>query len=181
MLVAAAFLSAAGCSLVDHRAAPSELFGDFSMSEFGGIDGRQNIVYVRADGVALLVSAMPAAGRLSDQDLSRLKTLLTSRQFRQEVKGEVERKAKSPAPVCADQITTEETMGSLWMSRTAPCGTEAAPAPAFYEILSSLTPAMQGNFNGPVHTTEPQLRPVRLERLQLQDQSAYTITISAAG
>jgi hypothetical protein len=181
MLVAAAFLSASGCSLIDHWAAPSEPFGDFSMGEFGGIDGRQNIVYVRADGVALMVSPAPAAGRLSDQHLSRLKTLLTSRQFRQEVKREAERKAKSPAPVCADQITTEVTMGSLWMSRTAPCGTEATPTPAFEEIVSILTPAMHGNFDGPVHTTEPQLLPMRLERLRLQDQPAYAITINAAG
>ena len=144
MVMALAVLSVAGCSLLGPWAAPSEPFGDFSLGEFGGIDGRQNIVYVRADGVALLVSRMPAAGRLSGHDLSRLKTLLTSRQFRQEVKGEVERKAKSPAPVCADQITTEVTMGSLWMSRTAPCGTEAAPTPAFDEIVSILTPAMRG-------------------------------------
>jgi hypothetical protein len=41
--VAAAFLSAAGCSLVDHWAAPSEPFGDFSMGEFGGIDGRKTL------------------------------------------------------------------------------------------------------------------------------------------
>jgi hypothetical protein len=181
MLLALAFLSVAGCSLVGPWAAPSEPFGDFSLGEFGGIDGRQNIVYVRADGVALLVSPMPAAGKLSDQDLSRLRTLLTSRQFRQEVKREAERKAKSPAPVCADQITTEVAMGSLWMSRTAPCGTEAAPTPVFDEIVSILAPAMQGNFDGPVLTTEPQLLSMRLERLQLQDQPAYTITIDAAG
>jgi hypothetical protein len=43
MLVAAAFLSASGCSLIDHWAAPSEPFGDFSMGEFGGIDGRQTL------------------------------------------------------------------------------------------------------------------------------------------
>jgi hypothetical protein len=147
MVMALAVLSVAGCSLLGPRAAPSEPFGDFSLGEFGGIDGRQNIVYVRADGVSLLVSPMPAAGRLSDQDLSRLKTLLTSRQFRQEVKREAERKAESAAPVCADQITTEVTMGSLWMSRTAPCGTEATPTPAFDEIVSILTPAMQGNYN----------------------------------
>jgi len=181
MLVAVAFLAVAGCSLIGPLAAPSEPFGDFSLGEFGGIDGRQNILYVMADGVALLVSPTPAAGRLSDQDLSRLKTLLTSRQFRHEVKREAERKAKSPAPVCADQITTEVTMGRLWMSRTAPCGTKAAPTPAFDEIVSILSPAMQGNFDGPVDTTEPRLRPIRLERLQLQDQPAYTITIDAAG
>ena len=85
MLATAALLSAAGCSLVGPTAAPAEPFGDFVVGEFGGIDGRQNILHVRADGVALLISRAPAAGRLSDQKLSRLQTLLTSEQFREEV------------------------------------------------------------------------------------------------
>jgi hypothetical protein len=113
--------------------------------------------------------------------VSRLKTLLTSRQFRREVEREAERKAKSPAPVCTDQITTAVTMGSLWMSRTDPCGTQAAPAPAFEEIIGIVAPAMQGNFDGPVNTTEPRLLPMKLERLPVQDQPAYTIKIDAAG
>jgi hypothetical protein len=183
MLVAAAVLTVAGCSLVDTSAAPSEAFGDFSVAEFGGIDGRQIILYVRADGVALLISRMPAAGRLSDHDMSRLQTLLTSKQFRREVAREPERRANSPVPVpvCSDQITTEVTMGSLWMSRTGPCGTEASPAPAFEEIISIVAPAMRGDFNGPVDTAEPPLRPMRLVRLQAQDEPAYTIKIDAAG
>jgi hypothetical protein len=42
-------------------ATPSEPFSDFSVGEFGGIDGRQNILYVRAaDGVALLISRAPS-------------------------------------------------------------------------------------------------------------------------
>ena len=40
---------------------------------------------------------------------------------------------------------------------------------------------MQGNFDGPVDTAEPRLLPMRLERLQVQDQPAYTIKIDAAG
>jgi len=178
---AAVLLTVSGCSLVDPSAEPSEPFGAFSVGEFGGIDGRQNILYVRSDGVALAISRMPAAGQLSDQDLSRLETLLTSTEFRQEVAREAERKAKSPAPVCADQITTEVTMGSLWMSRTEPCGKEAAPAPVFAEIVSIVTPAMQGHFDRPVHTAEPQLRGMRLERLQVNDQPAYAIKIDARG
>lgn len=181
MFFAAVLLTVSGCSLVDPSAEPSEPFGAFSVGEFGGIDGRQNILYVRSDGVALAISRMPAAGQLSDQDLSRLETLLTSTEFRQEVAREAERKAKSPAPVCADQITTEVTMGSLWMSRTEPCGKEAAPAPVFAEIVSIVTPAMQGNFDRPVHTAEPQLRGMRLERLEVNDQPAYAIKIDAAG
>jgi hypothetical protein len=180
MLVAAALLTMTSCSLLSPSAAPSEPFQDFTVGEFGGIDGRQNILYVRTDGVALLISPTPAAGRLSDHDLSRLQILLTSRQFRQEVKREAQRKAKSPAPVCPDQITTEVTMGSLWMSHTDPCGTKALSTPAFDEIISIVAPAMQGNFDGPVENTEPRLRPLRLERLPLQDQPGYTITIDAA-
>jgi hypothetical protein len=182
VLVAAATLTVAGCSLIGPLAKPSEPFNDFSVGEFGGIDGRQNILYVRAaDGVALLISRAPAAGQLTDQSLSRLQELLTSEQFRQELRREAQRKSKAPAPVCSDQITTEVTMGSLAMSRTEPCGEKSEPTPAFDEILSIVAPAMQGNFDGPVDTTEPRLLPMRLERLQVQDQPAYRIRIDAAG
>ena len=79
MLITAVTLTAAGCSLIGPSATPSERFIDFSVAEFGGIDGRQNILYVRAaDGIALLISGAPAAGQLSDQAMSRLKALLTS-------------------------------------------------------------------------------------------------------
>lgn len=181
VLVTAATLTVAGCSLIGPLATPSEPFGDFSVGEFGGIDGRQNILYVSAaDGVALLISRAPAAGKLSHQSLGRLQELLTSEQFREEVTQEAQRKSKAPAPVCSDQITTEVTMGSLSMSRTEPCGKTFEPAPAFDEILSILAPAMQGNFDGPVDTSEPRLLAMRLERLQVQDQPAYTIKIDAA-
>jgi hypothetical protein len=182
VLVAATTLTVAACSLIDPLATPSEPFSDFSVGEFGGIDGRQNILYVRAaDGVALLISRAPAAGKLSDQSLSRLQEVLTSEQFREEVRREARRKSNAPAPVCSDQITTEVTMGSLSMTRTEPCGEKSGPTPAFDEILSIVAPAMQGNFDRPVDTTEPRLLPMRLERLQVQDQPAYTIRIDAAG
>ena len=109
----AAALAVAGCSLIGPSAVPSEPFSDFSVGEFGGIDGHQNVLYVRVDGVALLISRMPASGRLSEQALQRLQTLLTSRQFRQEVARAAQRKSQAPAPVCTDQITTEVTMGGL--------------------------------------------------------------------
>jgi hypothetical protein len=184
VLVAAATLTVAGCSLIGPLATPSEPFSDFSVGEFGGIDGRQNILYVRAaDGVALLISRAPSAGRLSDQSLSRLQELLTSEQFREEVTREAQRKSKAPAPapVCSDQITTEVTMGNLSMSRTVPCSEKSEPTPAFDEILSIVGPAMQGNFDEPVDTTQPRLRTMRLERLQVQDQLAYTIRIDGTG
>jgi hypothetical protein len=180
VLVTAATLTLTACSVDGPWATPSEPFSDFSVGEFGGIDGRQNILYVRAaDGVALLISRAPAAGQLSDQSLSRLQELLTSEQFREEVTRETRRKSK--APVCSDQITSEVTMGSLSMSRSEPCGEKSEPTPAFEEILSIVAPAMQGNFDGPVDTSEPRLLAMRLERLQIQDQPAYTIKIDAAG
>jgi hypothetical protein len=182
VLITAAVLTVTGCSLIGPpSASPSEPFSDFSVGESGGIDGRQNILYVRAtDGVALLISRAPAAGQLSDQSLSRLQELLTSKQFREEVTREAQRKSKAPEPVCSDQITTEVTMGSLSMSRTDPCGETSEPTPAFDEILGIVAPAMQGNFDGPVDSPEPGLLPMRLERLQVQDQPAYTIKIDAA-
>jgi hypothetical protein len=170
-----------GCSLVGPVAVPSEPFGDFVVGEFGGIDGRQNIVYVRADGVALLVSRQPSAGRLSVQTLSRLRTLLTSKQFQEEVAADVQRKKRPPMPGCADQITTEVTVGSLSMSRSDPCREKSEPTPAFDEITGILAPALRGNFDGPADTAEPRLFPMSLQRIQLQDRPAYTIKIDAAG
>jgi hypothetical protein len=181
VLVAAAALTAAGCSLTGPFAAPSEPFTDFTVGEFGGIDGRQNILHVRADGVALLIARVPAAGRLSDQKLGRLRTLLTSDQFRQEVIGEAQRKSSAPAPVCADQITTEVTMGSLSMSRTEPCGEESEPTPAFDEIMGIVAPALRGRFDGPVDKAEPRLLPIRVERIERRDQPGYTIKVDGAG
>jgi hypothetical protein len=181
MLMTAALLTVTGCSLVGPTATPAEPFGDFVVGESGGIDGRQNILQVRADGVALLISRVPGAGRLSDQKLSRLQTLLTSEQFRQEVIREARRKSTAPAPVCSDQITTEVTMGNLSMSRTEPCGEDSEPTPAFDEIVSIAAPALWGAFDGPVDTAEPRLHPLRLERIESQDQPAYTIKLDPTG
>jgi hypothetical protein len=181
VLITAAVLTVTGCSLVGPVAAPPEPFGDFSVGEFGGIDGRQNILYVSAaDGAALLISRAPAAGKLNDQSLSRLQELLTSEQFREEANQEAQRKSKASVPVCSDQITTEVTMGSISMSRTEPCGEKSEPTPVFDEILGIVAPAMQGNFDGPVDSAEPRLLPMRLERSPVQDQPAYTIRIDAA-
>lgn len=181
VLAAAAALTVAGCSLTGPLATPSEPFSDFTVGEFGGIDGRQNILHVRADGVALLVSRVPAAGRLSDQKLTRLRTLLTSEQFGKEVANAARHKPRTTEQVCSDLITNEVTMGNLSISRTEPCGQEPRPAPAFDEILSIVAPAMRGDFDGPVETAEPRLFPVRLERMKLQNHAGYMIKVDAAG
>jgi hypothetical protein len=179
MLLIAALLTVAGCSLLGPTAAPDEPFGDFVVGEFGGIDGRQNILRVRVDGVALLISGAPAAGRLNDQDLDQLRMLLTSEQFRKEV-SQTQRNPPTPQ-VCSDQITKQVIMGKLSMSKTEPCGEASEPTPAFDEIISIVTPAMRGNFDRPVDTAEPRLFPMRLERLERQDQPAYRIKIDEAG
>jgi hypothetical protein len=181
VLATAALLTVAGCSLVGPTAAPVEPFGDFTVGESGGIDGRQNILHVRADGVALLISRAPAAGRLSDQQLSRLQTLLTSEQFREEVARAAQEKSPTPELVCSDQITNEVTMGNLSMSRTEPCGDESGPTPAFDEIISIVAPALRGSFDGPVDTPEPCLVALRLERSGGQTQPGYWIEVDAAG
>jgi hypothetical protein len=181
VLIAASALAVAGCSLTGPLATPSEPFSDFTVGEFGGIDGRQNILHVRADGVALLISRVPAAGWLSDQRLSRLRTLLTSEQFGKEVANAAQRTPRTTEQVCSDLITNEVTMGNLSMSRAEPCDEESRPAPAFDEIVSIVAPAMRGTFDGPVETTEPRLFPVRLERMELQNQAAYMIKVDAAG
>jgi hypothetical protein len=160
---------------------PSVPFSDFTVGEFGGIDGRQNILHVRADGGALLISRVPAAGRLSDQKLSRLRMLLTSEQFSKEVADAAQRKPRTTEQVCSDLITNEVTMGNLSMSQTEPCGVESQQTPAFDEIVSIVAPAMTGNFDAPVETTKPPLFPVRLERMQLPNQAAYVIKVDAAG
>ncbi len=113
----------------------------------------------------MLISREPAAGRLADSDLARLRELLTSEQFRLEVAREAARKPQDPMR-CSDQIITEVRMGSLALSRSGPCGAEdLPPAPAFAEILSLVAPARQGVFAAPVGDADPRLVPVRLERL----------------
>jgi hypothetical protein len=67
------------------------------------------------------------------------------------------------------------------MSQTEPCGVESQPTPAFDEIVSIVAPAMTGNFDGPVETAEPPLFPVRLERMEHQNQAAHVIKVDAAG
>jgi hypothetical protein len=179
-LVAAA-VTVGGCALAAALASPSEPFSNFTVGEFGGIDGRQNILHVRTDGVALLVSRVPAAGTLSDQKLSRLRILLTSEQFGKEVANAARHRPRTTEQVCSDLITNEVTMANLSMSRTEPCGEESRPAPAFDEILSIVAPAMRGDFDGPVETAEPRLSPVRLERTELQNHSGYIIKVDAVG
>ncbi len=181
ILVVAMLLVAGGCS-PDPPPVPAEPFGEFAVGEFGGVDGRQNILRVRPDGNALLISRQPAAGRLSGEAMGRLRTLLTSEQFRQEVAREAEWNAKPKTWVCSDQIITEVRMGALSMSRSGPCGGEdLPPAPAFTEILTIVGSARRGDFAGPVDADQPRLVPVRLERLDGTGEPGYVIVVDSLG
>lgn len=181
LMLVAALIGAAGCT-PETSPEPPEPFGDFAVGQFGGVAGLQEILRVRADGNAVLVAREPASGRFTEQEMGRLRTLLTSEQFRQEVARELEWKRKPRKIECSDQIITEVSMGALSLSRSGPCGKEDLPdAPAFNEILTIVGPARRGDFAGPVAASEPRLVPVRLERLATSSRPGYLITIDRQG
>ena len=126
LLLVAALVGAAGCT-PETSSEPPEPFGDFAVGQFGGVAGLQEILRVRADGNAVLIAREPASGRLTAEEMGRLRTLLTSEQFRQEVARELEWKRKPRKIECSDQIITEVSMGSLSLSRSGPCGKEDLP------------------------------------------------------
>ena len=169
---------AVAAPLGEPRLAPPEPFGDFAVGKFGGVDGRQDILRVRADGVALSIAPRPAAGRLDADTMRRLRELLTSEQFRMEVARENDRPPRDPMR-CADGITTEVRMGSLVLRRSDSCGSpDRPPVPAFSEIWSLLADARRGSFAAGMGATGPALVPVRAERLT---DPGYVITVDAAG
>ena len=156
---------------------PKVAFSDFTVEETGGIDGRHNVLLVRTDGIAIWMSGKSAAGQLDPGTLSRLRTLLESEQFRQEVA----RNAEPELPRCSDQITTRLVMGHLAISTTGPCPTDAAPTPVFDEILGILSSPMRGEFDRPVTGSEPRLVPIRLEARADAGRPAHVITVDAHG
>ena len=181
LMLVAALIGTAGCS-PETSPEPPEPFGEFAVGQFGGVAGLQEILRVRADGNAVLISREPASGRFTEEEMGRLRRLLTSEQFRQEVARELEWKRKPRKIECSDQIITEVSMGALSLSRSGPCGKEDLPdAPAFNEILTIVGPARRGDFAGPVDGSEPRLVPVRLERLATSSRPGYLIIIDRRG
>jgi hypothetical protein len=169
----------AGCALIPAEPVPLVPFGDFEVGHYGGVAGVQDVLHVRADGVALLVTRKPAAGRLSEATMDRLRTLLESEEFRREAATAA---SDHEPPRCADLMSTSVRMGSLAMSVEEPCGSASQPAtPAFDEILELTGPAQQGQFTEPVGVDEPRLVGVRLERSAATDQTGYVITITPDG
>jgi hypothetical protein len=183
ILLSLGVLAAAACARLDPNRdpaptpAPKVAFSDFSLEETGGIDGRHNVLLVRTDGVAISMSWKPAAGQLSQDTVTRLRTLLESEQFRIEVA----RGGEPEPPQCSDQITMRLVMGALAISQTGPCPTDTAPTPAFDEILSILSAPLRGEFDRPVPGGEPKLVPIRLEAQADAGKPAHVITVDARG
>jgi hypothetical protein len=183
ILLALVVLAGAACTRLDltrdppPTPAPRVAFSDFTVEETGGVDGRHNVLLVRTDGVAISMSWEPSAGQLSPDTMTRLRTLLESEQFRLEVA----RGAEPESPQCTDQITMRLVMGALAISQTGPCPTDAAPTPAFDEIMSILAAPLRGEFDRPVPSGDPILVPARLEARAAADQPAYLITVDARG
>ncbi len=175
LLVLAALF--AGCG---PRPAPNVPFEGVRLSETGGVDGRRNTLEVGSDGVALLLTAAPAAGRIAPDDLARLRTVLESEQFRREAAAEAERRS---GPIsCSDTITTAVTMGPLTVSRTEPCGsTRGGDTPAYEQVLQILDPAWHGEFAAPLGGGPPSAVPLELRRPARGDVGGYRVRIDAGG
>jgi hypothetical protein len=183
ILLALGLLAAAACARLDPTRdpaltpVPKVAFSDLTLEETGGIDGRHNVLLVRTDGVAISISWKPAAGQLSPDTVTRLRTLLESEQFRIEVA----RGGEPEPPQCSDQITMRLVMGALAISQTGPCPTDTAPTPAFDEILSILSAPLRGEYDRPVPGGEPRLVPIRLEAQADGGKPAHVITVDAHG
>lgn len=176
-LVALGLLLPTGCA--EPVAAPQVPFRDFSVVESGGVDGRQNELLVGADGVGLLLSRDPAAGRFREATMRRLRVLLESEPFRTEVAAQT---PQAEPAMCSDQIALRVTMGSLSMSRSGPCESDPrAQTPAFDEILRLTAPAFAGDFDLPVPAGEPALVGVGLVDRGDDGEPGYRIDVSPAG
>jgi hypothetical protein len=183
LLLAFGVLAATACARLDptrdpsSTLAPKVTFGDLTLEETGGVDGRRNLLLVRSDGVAISMSWTPSAGQLGSDTMTRLRGLLESEQFRREVT----RSAEPESPQCSDQVTMRLVMGDLAISQTGPCPTGVAPTPAFDEILKILSPPLRGEFDHPVSAGEPRLVPIRLEAQAESGQPAHVITVDSRG
>ena len=154
-------------------------FSDVTVTESGGVDGRYNVLLIQTDGVGLVMGRQPAAGQIGEEQLSRLRTLLESEQFRLEVA----RQTPPEPPQCTDQVTVGVVMGPLEMSRTGPCPTgDDRPTPAFDEIVRIVSVPLHGAFDQPVPAGPPALVPVRLEAAaSTSGEPGYVITVDAHG
>lgn len=179
LLVGAALVlaGASGCGPDPTGPGPS---GDlpFTIIEAGGIDGRANTLHVSPDGVAVWMSARPAAGQVRRETLDRVHDLLGSDDLRREAATA----GRQDVPVCPDNLSITLTVGDLTMTATGSCrGVTWAPSPVFDEIVRLMAPALDGRFDGPVGSDAPSLVPVRLEGRPLGAAEDSVFTVDAEG
>lgn len=90
--------------------------------------------------------------------------------------------SRERVPVCPDSLSIMLTIGDLTMTETGSCdGVTQAPTPAFDEIVRLLTPALGGQFDGPVAGDQPHLVPMRLEGRPLGQQQESVFAVDAEG
>lgn len=176
--VVASLGSGAGCALLGKGPVDLVPFGDFVVRETGGEDGRDIPLLVSADGTALLVGRSPAAGRLSEQKMSRLQELLESERLRREAANPPEDEERS---TCADGVVVTITMGSLTVRNGETCGGSGRATPAFDEVLALLEDARDGEFDAPLSDEIPPLPSLRLDRKGFEDEPDLTITVAPNG
>lgn len=155
---------------------PAVPFGEVTMTEAGGVDGRRNIVVLRPDGVALAITREPAAGRLAPATMARIEELFASEQFRVEAARKVEQSSR-----CADEIYRRVALGPISVTRGTSCDApKGEPLPAYRELVQLLDPALRGEFDGPVDDPDPELPEVTLARTGEVDDP-YAIVVDPDG
>lgn len=151
-------------------------FGEVTLTEAGGVDGRRNVLVLRPDGVALAVTREPAAGRLAPATMARVEELFASEQFRVEAARRVEQSNR-----CADEIYRRVALGSISVTRGTSCDRPLGEdLPAYRELVQLLGPALRGEFDGPVDDPNPALPAVTLIRQGAVDDP-YEITVDPDG
>ncbi|MFC7618754.1 hypothetical protein [Microlunatus sp. GCM10028923] len=144
LLIAALGTTAAGCALLPPEPLPLTPFGAFTVTVTGGVAGIFRQLRVTPDdGIGLVLTDSPAAGRIGRQTLDRIGTLLESEAFRRE--------AARPRPDemrCSDTFVATLRMGALTARREDPCA--PSPAPEWDKLTALLQPFWEGNFEEPL-------------------------------
>ena len=157
--------------------APDAAFTTFVVGEFGGVDGRHNLVEVAPDGVTLVTGRTVAAGRVDDDLVARARELLISPEFQREV-AETAESDHSPGR-CSDQVTWSVAMGELRSTILDSCGSgPRADRTVTAQIIDLVREAGQGRFAAPLGAGAPDLTAARLTA---DTGETYRITLEPAG
>lgn len=144
LIAGLATTTAAGCSLLPPEPLPLVRFGAFTITITGGVAGVFRQLQVTPDdGIGLVLTERPAAGRISRPTLDRIGAVLESEAFRRE--------AARPRPDdvrCSDTFVATLRMGTLTASREDPCA--PSPAPEWDRLTALLQPFWDGTFEEPL-------------------------------